>query len=248
MASIVNEITRNTLNEITKKELLQKVLVQKDIGGKNVTITSHNFENTVKNVLINHYDLLDIPSTKLDIFVTNFRQAVRRHHNNNKVARDTSKIFKYFENYYDVEIQKSELQNKPHKRPRALEPGTSRPPQTHMAERIKSKAQRERDSKKVRENAPTKDSIGLAFVQSLRLDGHHEAAFVAQEIWKNPELGPRLKDFLKKENNPEKWRNLDALANFFDRDMTVAEYNSLRKNVNETSGINAMPCYDTIFR
>ena len=249
MASIVNEITRNTLSELTKKELLQKVLAQKDIASdKDIKIKSPIFESTVKNVLINHYDLVDIPSQKLDKFVETFRQAVRRHHEHKKVSQNVNKILQYFPTYYEVKIEKNELQDKPKKRPRDLEAGTSRPPQTPMAKRIKSKAQRERDSKKVRENAPTKDSIGLAFVQSLRSDGHHSAAFVAQEIWKNPELGPKLKAFLKKENNPEKWRNIDVLANFFDQDMSVSDYNSLRENVNKTAGINAMPCYDILYK
>ena len=74
----INQFTRDILREVTKKELLQKVLIQKDTGGKDITIKSKNFESTVKNVLINLYDL-EFPSVELDTFMTKFRKTVRRH-------------------------------------------------------------------------------------------------------------------------------------------------------------------------
>ena len=204
-------------------------------------------------MLINHYDLVEIPSKNLDKFVETFRQAVRKHYDARKVNRHVDKIFKYFD--YEVKIEKSELLDKAKKRPRALEPGTSRPPKMPKSQKImktygkKSKSQFMKDSQKVRKNAPNKDSIAYGFVQNLRLDGDHDAAFVVEEIRKNPgELGPILKAILKKEIHSEKWTNLDVLANFFDQDMTVKEYNDKRKSVNETSGINAMPCYDIVYR
>ena len=68
----------------------------------------------------------------------------------------------------------------------------------------KSKPQKLKDSKRVRDSAPNKGSIAYGFVQNLRLEGHHKAAFVVDEIRKNPgELGPRLAAFLKQENQPE---------------------------------------------
>ena len=72
MASdIVNQLTRNILSEITKKELLKKVLEQKESDGKNVEISNNSFEKFVKNVLISQYNLLNFFISfyrKLDCF------------------------------------------------------------------------------------------------------------------------------------------------------------------------------------
>ena len=58
MASdIINQLTRNLLSEITKQELLEKVLEQKESDGKNVEISNNSFEKFVKNVLISQYNL-----------------------------------------------------------------------------------------------------------------------------------------------------------------------------------------------
>ena len=104
-----------------------------------------------------------------------------------------------------------------------------------------------KDAQKVRDNAPNKGSIGYSFVQILRLEGHNKAAFVVDEIRKNPgELGPRLAAFVKQENHPEKWSSLDVLADFFDRDLSVSDYNAHRKNVNKSSGIKSWPSWNIL--
>ena len=88
----------------------------------------------------------------------------------------------------------------------------------------------------------------MAFVQTLREQGHFEAAKAVDQIRKNPtELGPKVKVFLKNENQPKKWTNLEALAWYFDLDMSVSEYKSQRININRTSGINSVPCWDTLY-
>ena len=111
----------------------------------------------------------------------------------------------------------------------------------------KSKAQKLKDAQKVRDNAPNKGSIGYSFVQILRLEGHNKAAFVVDEIRKNPgELGPRLAAFLKQENQPEKWSILDVLADFFDRDLSVSDYKAHRTNVNKSSGIKSWPSWNIL--
>ena len=254
----INELTKKLLCVITKKELLEKVLQQKD-GDKNVEINSQSFEKTVKTVLKNQYNLEAPFSNKLDFFAESFRKNVRRHADAFKKRKFSKvkivqQILEKNETYYGDKIQKIELQGR--KRPREPEAGTSQSGllvQYSKAKKIKesfdkkSKSQRMRDSQKVRENAPNKGSIGYSFVQNLRFEGHHKAATVVDEIRKNPGvLGPRLAAFLKKENHPEKWSNLDVLAEFFDRNLTVAEYKAERINANKSSGISSWPCWNII--
>ena len=116
MASdIINQLTKNLLSEITKKELFEKVLEQKESNGKNVAILSKSFENSVKNVLISQYNLEPPYSDKLDLFAESFRKTVRRHADSLKKLKlsNAKKVQQILENnktYYDIKIQKTELQ------------------------------------------------------------------------------------------------------------------------------------------
>ena len=105
-----------------------------------------------------------------------------------------------------------------------------------------------RHSEKVRNNAPNEDSVGSAFAQILRSKRHFAAAKVVEQIQKNPaELGPKIKIFLKNENNqPKKWTNLESLAEYFNQDMAVSDFRAFRINVNKSSGFNAVPCWETL--
>ena len=149
MASdVINLLTRNLLSEITKKELLQKVLEQKESDGKNVEISNNSFEKFVKNVLISQYNLepplSEKSQEKLDTFAANFRHTVRRHADSLKklklpTFKKVQRILEKNENYYGIKIQKTELQVIPNViRRRKRKPGTSRPEnlQTPLAKRI----------------------------------------------------------------------------------------------------------------
>ena len=143
MASdVVNLLTRNLLSQITNRELLEKVLEQKESNGKNVTILSKCFENSVKNVLISQYNLEPPYSDKLDLFAESFRKTVRRHSDSLKKLKlsNAKKVQQILENnktYYDIKIQKTELQIRRRRRKRKA--GTSRPEnlQTPLEKRLR---------------------------------------------------------------------------------------------------------------
>ena len=145
MASdIVNSLTRNLLSEITNKELLEKVLEQKESNGKNVAILSKSFENSVKNVLISQYNLEPPYSDKLDLFAESFRKTVRRHADSLKKLKfsNAKKVQQILENnntFYGIKIKKTELVIR---RRRKRKSGTSRPEnpenlQTPLEKRIR---------------------------------------------------------------------------------------------------------------
>ena len=112
----------------------------------------------------------------------------------------------------------------------------------------KSQRQQFRDSEKVRQNAPTNESVGSAFAQILRSQGHFDAAKIVEKIQENPsEMGPKIKILLKKEENqPKKWTSLDALSEYFDLDMSVSDFKAFRESLNKTSGFNAVPSWETL--
>ena len=55
--AVVNEISRKILNQITRGELLTKTLELFEKNGEKIKISSPNFEPTMRQVLIEKYDI-----------------------------------------------------------------------------------------------------------------------------------------------------------------------------------------------
>ena len=136
---------RKVLNQITCGELLTKTLEIFDEKGEKIKISSPNFESTMRQVLIEKYDIKYetlIPSSKerFDEFMSNFVKVVRRHHSSKKVDKNSKKIVQKFPEYYQIKIAYTDLHIRYTKRKSAeLEPGTSRPEnlQSPLAKRIR---------------------------------------------------------------------------------------------------------------
>ena len=112
-------------------------------NGEKVKISSPNFESTMRQVLIEKYDIKYdtlIPSSKdrFDEILSNFVKFVRHHHQ--KVDKNSKKIVQKFPEYYQIKIAYTDLHIRYTKRKSPeLEAGTSRPEnlQSPLAKRIR---------------------------------------------------------------------------------------------------------------
>lgn len=107
-----------------------------------------------------------------------------------------------------------------------------------------SVSQKNKDSQEVRKAAKSSDSVHRASTQCYRESHQNDAAFVSQELQKDPvNNGKFFRNCLKSSEGPGSLDKMKALSMLFDRSLTVEDYNSIRADVNAAAGHKVFPKY-----
>ena len=107
----------------------------------------------------------------------------------------------------------------------------------------KGATQTSSDAKAIWTKYPPK-SVHLASAQVYRHQGHHDAAFVVQEVAKDPaNLGPKIREFISNPRPEPKRMSIDELtAMHLRNDLTKKQFQDLTSTFNssvfESLGIN----------
>ena len=176
---------------LTKGDLFN-VLKKSFNEGKDILGKRKEFQSAVHSHLRSNFGIHEVSEFDLTKFSKNYTDSICKHLNESRnrpsFMLESIKHIKFFSTIIPYGVQHS--QKRKFEEEEAASSDAIQP---------KSKRQKERDSKEVRDGAVDSDSIHLASAQEFGKKGHWDAYHVVKLLAENPEkFGPFLRDACKR--------------------------------------------------